>query len=270
MVRRVTLAQLVAWGAMSETVASLLSAAVRARLGIVVSGQPGDGSTTLLRALCAEIDPLEVIGTFETEYELFLHEEERTGLVHAWAARGGQGAESEGPWRTADQILDSFRFRLDRGILGEVRAAEVWPMIKLTESGVCSMSTTHADSAQQAIDKLISSAVASGGQISRQAAGWKLAEAVHLVVQLACELVRDPDDPSKVRKHRYVAEIAEVVPGENEAGYATNVIFRREPGRCAVAAMPPDRLLERLTAHGFDVDAFTAEVQANRQQPRGL
>ena len=269
MVRPVTLAQLVAWGGMSETVASLLSAAVRARLGIVVSGQPGDGRTTLLRALCAEIDRLDVVGTFETEYELFLHEEERTGLVHAWAARGGQGAEWEGSRQTADQVRDSLRFRLDRGIVGEVGGAEVWPMIKLAESGACSMSTIHAASAQEAIDKLISCAVESG-EIRRQIAGLKLPETVPLVVQLACEQVGDPDDPTVARRHRYVAEIVEVVPGENEAGYATNVIFRRQPGRCAVAAMPPDRLMERLTAHGFDVDAFTADVQANRQQPRGL
>ena len=276
-VREVTLDQLVAWGGMSHTIASLLSAAVKARLSIVVSGEQGDGKTTLLRALCAEIDPLEVIGTFETEYELFLHEmpEERHAVVFPWEVRGGSSEESAsgraaGSRQTAEQIFDSFRFRLDRGILGEVRGAEVWLMIKLMESGAGSLSTTHASGAQQAIDKLISCAMESGAQISPQVAAWKLAQTVHLVVQLACEVVRDPDDPSKARKHRYVAEIAEVLPGENEAGYATNVIFRRRAGECAVAAMPPDRLMERLIAHGFDADAFEAEVQANRQQPRGL
>ena len=274
-VREVTLGQLVAWGGTSPTVASLLSAAVKARLSIVVSGGQGDGKTTFLRALCAEIDPLDVIGTFETEYELVLHElpEDRHAVVYAWEVRGGSSEESAsgraaGSRQTAEQIFDSFRFRLDRAILGEVRGAEVWLMIKLMESGAGSMSTTHAASAQQAIDKLISNAMEAGAL--PQVAAWKLAQTVHLVVQLACEVVRDPDDPTVARKHRYVAEIVEVVPGENEAGYATNVIFRRQPGRCAVAAMPPDRLMERLTAHGFDGDAFTAEVQANRQQPRGL
>lgn len=274
-VREVTLDQLVSWGGTSPTVASLLSAAVKARLSIVVSGGQGDGKTTFLRALCAEIDPFDVIGTFETEYELFLHElpEDRHAVVYAWEVRGGSSEESvsgraAGSRQTAEQIFDSFRFRLDRAILGEVRGGEVWLMIKLMESGAGSMSTTHAASAQQAIDKLISNAMEAGAQ--PQVAAWKLAQTVHLVVQLACEVVRDPDDPSKARKHRYVAEIAEVVPGENEAGYATNVVFRRRPGQCAVAAMPPDRLMEQLVAHGFDVDAFTDEIEANRQQPRRL
>ena len=39
----------------------------------------------LVRALCAEIDPLEAIGTFETEYELHLHELKRHRIVHPFA-----------------------------------------------------------------------------------------------------------------------------------------------------------------------------------------
>lgn len=268
MVRNVTLNQLVAGGGMSETIASLLSAAVKARLGIVVSGEMGAGKTTLLRALCAEIDPGEVIGTFEADHELLLHEqpEERHALVYAWESP----TELEGSRQTAEQALDSFRFRLDRGIVGEVRGAEVQLMVKLGESGAGSLSTIHAAGAQHAIDKLISCAMEADGQLSRQDAAAKVARTVHLVVQMACELVRDPDDPSKARHHRYVAEIAEVLPGENEAGYATTVIFKGRPDRCAVAARHPARLMERLIGHGFDADGFDAEVRVDRQQPRGL
>ncbi len=275
-VRDVSLADLVAWGGMSPTVASFLSAAVRARLSVVVAGEQGDGKTTLLRALCGEIDPVEVIGTFETEYELFLHElpEERHANVFAWEVRGGSteaGADGQaaGSRQTADQIFDSFRFRLDRGILGEVRGPEVWMMIKLMESGSGSLSTTHAASAADALEKLVSCATEVGSQISPQVAARKLAQTIHLVVQLACEVVRDPRDPSLARKHRYVAEILEVMPGEQESGYASNVVFRRQPGGCAVADTRPDALIARLAAHGFDVAAFEAEAQAN-PAPGGL
>ena len=54
-------------------------------------GSQGAGKTTLVRALCAEIDPLEAIGTFETEYELHLHELQRHKIVHPWEARPGSG-----------------------------------------------------------------------------------------------------------------------------------------------------------------------------------
>ena len=83
-VRRVTLADLVDWRTVSPVMASFLAAAVKARRSIVVSGGQGDGKTTLVRALCAEIDPWEAIGTFETEHELFLHElPEQHRIVHA-------------------------------------------------------------------------------------------------------------------------------------------------------------------------------------------
>ena len=52
---------------------SFLRAAVRAKKSIVVAGPQGAGKTTLVRGLCAELDPWERIGTFETEYELHLH-----------------------------------------------------------------------------------------------------------------------------------------------------------------------------------------------------
>ena len=54
---------------------------MRARRSIVVAGAQGAGKTTLVRALCAEIDALEAIGTFETEYELHLHELGRHKVV---------------------------------------------------------------------------------------------------------------------------------------------------------------------------------------------
>ena len=47
----------------------------------------------MVRALCAEIPPHEAIGTFETEYELHLHEmPDQHPIVHAWEARPGSGS----------------------------------------------------------------------------------------------------------------------------------------------------------------------------------
>ena len=92
----------------------------------------------------------EPIGTFETEYELFLHElPDQHAIVHAWESREGSGERLSdgrlaGSRTTAQQIIDSFRFNLARQILGEIRGPEVWSMIKLMESGSGSISTTHA------------------------------------------------------------------------------------------------------------------------------
>src|SRR5690606_25169531 len=90
--RRVTLDDLVARGTLTPLAGSFLAAAIRARKSIVVAGPQGAGKTTMVRALCAEIPSHEAIGTFETEYELHLHElPDVHPIVHAWEARPGSG-----------------------------------------------------------------------------------------------------------------------------------------------------------------------------------
>lgn len=265
-VRQVRLADLVAWGAMTPTMASFLRAVVRSRLSIVVTGAQGAGKTTLLRALCAEIDAWEVIGTFETEYELFLHQmPDQHKVVYAWESRAGSGERGAdgkvaGARTTMEQIIDSFRFRLDRQILGEIRGPEVWSMIKLMESGSGSISTTHAANAHRAMTKLVTCAMEAGPQVSQELAAAKLGETIDVVVHLACEVTRGRDG-QQPHKDRYVEEILHITPGERPRGYATNVVFARVPGRCAVACTRPDELMAQLVQAGFDAAAFDAEVR---------
>ena len=164
----VTLDDLVARSMLTPVAASFLRAAVRARRSIVVSGCQGAGKTTLVRALCAEIDYREAIGTFETEYELHLHEmRDRHKIVKAWEARPGSGergpdGRQAGEYTLVDALYDSFRFNLSRQIVGEVRGKEVWAMIKAMESGTGSISTTHATDAVAAIRKLVTCAMEAG------------------------------------------------------------------------------------------------------------
>ena len=264
-VRQVSLQDLVEWGTLSATVASFLRAAVRARLSIVVTGAQGAGKTTLLRALCAEVDPWEVLGTFESEYELFLHQMPlQHRLVYAWESRDGSGERGldgkvAGARSIADQIIDSFRFRLDRQILGEIRGAEVWSMIKLMESGSGSISTTHAANAHRAMTKLVTCAMEAGPQVSHELAAAKLGETIDIVVHLACD-VQPGDAGSAPRKNRYVEEVLHVTPGERPRGYATNTVFMPARGRSATAHTRPDELMEQLVPHGFDAAGFDAEV----------
>ncbi|MGN6130458.1 MAG: CpaF family protein, partial [Nocardioidaceae bacterium] len=155
----VTLEDLVERDMLAPVAASFLRAAVRARKSIVVSGSQGAGKTTLVRALCAEIDRWEAIGTFETEYELHLHELPHHEIVHAWEARPGSGergpdGKQAGEFTLDEALVDSFRFNLSRQIVGEVRGKEIWAMIKAMESGTGSISTTHATDAVAAVRKL--------------------------------------------------------------------------------------------------------------------
>ena len=268
-IRRVTLADLVEWGTLTATMANLLAAAVKARLCIVVSGEQGAGKTTTLRALCAQISRLEPVGTFESEYELFLHElPDQHAIVHAWESREGSGERLSdgrlaGSRTAAQQIIDSFRFNLGRQILGEIRGEEVWSMVKLMESGSGSISTTHSGSAEQTMRKLVTCAMEAGPQVSQDLASTKLGETVDLVVHIACDTIPGPSS-SAGRKHRYVAEVLAVSPGERPRGYATTKVFAPVPGACGVAHTVPEDLRARLVAAGFDLAGFEAEAAEGR------
>jgi pilus assembly protein CpaF len=260
--REVTLAELADLGLLSEVAVSFLRAAIRAKKSIVVAGPQGAGKTTLVRGLCAELDPWERIGTFETEYELHLHElPDKHHRVVAWESRPGSGevglnGRQAGEITLDDLLVDSFRFNLSRQIVGEVRGREVLAMIKAMQSGAGSISTTHAADASGAIRKLITCAMEAGPQVTESYATRAIAEHIDLVVQLQLETI--PMGDGTARRSRWVSEIIAVSPGEREKGYATTHVFRPSYGRPAVAGVLPDeyRVLEQF---GFDLRGYLAE-----------
>ncbi|MFD6177255.1 MULTISPECIES: CpaF family protein [unclassified Isoptericola] len=294
----VTLDDLVALDMLTPVAASFLAAAVRARRSIVVSGAQGAGKTTLVRALCAEIDPWEAIGTFETEYELHLHElRERHRVVRAWEARPGTGelgpdGHRAGEFTLDEALVDSFRFNLSRQIVGEVRGREIWAMIKAMESGTGSISTTHASGAVAAIRKLVTCAMEAGRHVTHELATSKLAATIDLIVHLdmTTEPITAPPGegtagsgrPAATRsvRRRRVAEIVAVAPGEHETGYATTDVFTSTRptasqgpvgprGQLALArpAVLPDDYRD-LAAYGFDLAGYFAN-QNGHTTPNG-
>ena len=258
----VTLDDLVARQMLTPVTASFLRAAVRARKSIVVSGSQGAGKTTLVRALCAEIDPLEAIGTFETEYELHLHELGRHRVVHPWEARPGSGERGldgrmAGEFTLDDALVDSFRFNLSRQIVGEVRGKEVWAMIKAMESGTGSISTTHASDAVAAIRKLVTCAMEAGPHVTHALATSKLASTIDVIVHLD---LRTLTEGGRSVRRRRVAEIIALDPGERETGYATTHVFTPDGDGTAVPAVLPDAY-RALAAYGFDLAGYLAQQE---------
>ncbi|HXH78407.1 CpaF family protein [Nocardioides sp.] len=256
---QVTLDDLVARDMLTPVAASFLRAAVRARKSIVVSGCQGAGKTTLVRALCAEIDPLEALGTFETEYELHLHQLPHHDMVHAWEARPGSGERGvdgklAGEFTLDEALTDSFRFNLSRQIVGEVRGREIWAMIKAMESGTGSISTTHASDAVAAVRKLVTCAMEAGSHITQTLATGKLAATLDLIVHLDLRTTRHVGTSNRMRR---VAEIVAIDPGERETGYATTHVFAAGLDGVAIPGVLPDTY-QALVEHGFDLSGYLA------------
>ena len=256
---QVTLDGLVDMDTLSPVAASFLAAAVKANRSIVVSGTQGAGKTTLVRALCSQIPPHEVIGTFETEYELHLHEmAERHPLCFAWEARPGSGERAAdgrqaGEFSLVEALHDSFRFNLSRQIVGEVRGPEAQAMLKAMQSSQGSISTTHATNATGAIEKLATCIMETGSH-NHDYAVRAVSAGINIVVHVTRQVEYQRDGSAQIR--RFVSEIIAVSPGEKEKGYAVTHVFRAAPGEMVARPAVLPEALRELTAFGFDLAAY--------------
>lgn len=99
--RDIDLDDVITLGTLDEVLAEFLRAAVRARKNIVVTGLPGSGKITMIRALVNEVHSAQRIATIESEQELLLHElhelPERHPRLVAMEALEGAGERGPDP-----------------------------------------------------------------------------------------------------------------------------------------------------------------------------
>jgi Flp pilus assembly CpaF family ATPase len=252
-IRDVDLADLVRLGTLDDGLAAFLRAALRSGRNIVVTGLQNAGKTTLIRALANEFSPLERFATIEREYELHLHDlPHRHPRVVAMEAREGSsevgaGGHAAGEVSLSQLVVDALRMNVRRIIVGEVRGAEVLPMLEAMSTGDGSLCTLHARSAGHAFDRLVTLCLSAGVGMTDTFAYRLAAGAVDLVVHISLT----DEAPSGRQWCRYVSEVVEV-EGIGEFGRPVmTTVYQPGPDGRAVPAHPP-RCLPELVRHGFD------------------
>lgn len=252
----ITLEDLQQKESMTAEMAILLRAIIRAGCSVVVSGHPAAGKTTLVRALSNEIDPLEEIITIEKERELHLDlMSDRHPIVTPLQYRPGLGERAAdgsqpGEVTLVNLLESSLRLDSQRIIVGEVRGGEVDAMFQAMQSGVGSLSTLHAASASDAIERLADLALKSQGNASTEYAYRQIARHIDFVVQVA--KVRMPDGTVK----RMVTEIAQVAPGEGGHPVAHPIFGMNVARRQVLLGRPVQGMGDTLTEAGLDKGFF--------------
>jgi pilus assembly protein CpaF len=166
---------------LTEGMHSVLQAAVKARLNIVVSGGTGAGKTTLLNMLSAYIDPRERVVTIEDAAELKLRQRHVVRLEARPANIDGEGAI-----RIRQLLVNALRMRPDRIIVGEVRGEEALDMLQAMNTGHDgSLTTVHANTPRDAVSRLEVMASMANSNIPLRAIRQQISSAVHLFVQIA-------------------------------------------------------------------------------------
>lgn len=198
--RRYSLQDLIGVGALTPAIASELTAAVATQQNILISGGTGTGKTTLLNALAAHIPDRDRIVLIEETAEIHLNKPNVLRL-EARRAQAPLGQEASLPPVTiADLLRAALRHRPDRILVGEVRGPEAFDLLQALNTGhLGSLSTIHANSAEQAFTRLAHCVLTSNVGLPHRSTREAIALAIHLVVHIA-----------RVDAHRRVTEVVAV------------------------------------------------------------
>lgn len=176
----ITVQNLIDWGSVTPEMAELLSACVRARLNIIVSGGTGTGKTTLLNVLSSFIPEDDRIVTIEDAVELQLQQQHVVRLESRPPNIEGKGAVA-----IRELVRNSLRMRPDRIIVGEVRGGESLDMLQAMNTGHDgSLSTVHANSPRDAVARLETLVLMAGMDLPLRAIREQVSSAVDLIVQV--------------------------------------------------------------------------------------
>lgn len=174
-----TMDNLVSFGTITDQIARFLIRSVIAKRNIVISGGTGSGKTTLLNVLSGAIPPEERIVTIEDAAELQLKQPHVVSLETRPA-----NLEGRGEYTIRDLVKNALRMRPDRIVVGECRGGEAIDMLQAMNTGHDgSLTTTHANSPPEALNRLETLVLMSGLDLPVRAIRDQIATSVHLIVQ---------------------------------------------------------------------------------------
>jgi pilus assembly protein CpaF len=176
-----TMNDLIGFGTITGKAAQFVSACVRGKLNILISGGTGTGKTTTLNALSAFVPNDERIVTIEDAAELQLQQEHVITLESR-----PPNIEGQGEVRIRELVRNALRMRPDRIIVGEVRGAETLDMLQAMNTGhEGSLTTIHANSSRDALSRLETLVLTAGVDLPLRAIREQISSAFDLLIQIS-------------------------------------------------------------------------------------
>ena len=179
-VERLTMDRLIELGTATPAVAQVMSAVVKGRLNVLVSGGTGAGKTTLLNILSGYIPGSERILTIEDSAELQLQQDHVVRLETRPA-----NIEGKGEVTARDLVKNGLRMRPERIIVGEVRGGEALDMLQAMNTGHDgSLTTIHANTPRDAVGRVENMVSMTGINFPTKALRTQIASAINVVIQV--------------------------------------------------------------------------------------
>ncbi len=252
--------QLVANGSMTSQMLALMTATVRGKLNILVSGGTGAGKTTLLNVLSAHIPATERIITIEDAAELQLRQEHCVRLETRPPNIEGKGAILQ-----RQLVINALRMRPDRIIVGEVRGEEAIDMLQAMNTGhEGSLTTIHANSPRDALSRLETMGSMANLNLPDKAVRYQIASAINMVIQIN----RMPDGTRKLTSITEITGLeGDVITMQDlfmyeRRGYDEN---GKVLGEFSSTGLRP-KFTDRLYAYGVRLPADVFEVKKGHRK----
>ncbi len=241
--------QLIDLGVCDDLLASFLSAAVRARANIIVAGGTGTGKTTTLRCLINEIPADERLITVEDSLEIGLERFEDLHPDHETLEAREANTEGVGSFTLAELVRSALRMDPQRVIVGEVRGAEVLPMLlAMSQGNDGSMCSIHADSSKGVFGRLAMYAAMTPERLIPDVTNLLVGNAVDLIVHLGW-----------VSGERRVTSVRQVTGAVEGGQVVSNEMWRPDGTGVGVPAAPPTPdFAAQLETCGFDAASHGA------------
>jgi pilus assembly protein CpaF len=243
-----TMDDLIAFGTLSPEAAQFLSACVRGKLNMLISGGTGTGKTTTLNALSAFVPNDERIVTIEDAAELQLQQEHVITLESR-----PPNIEGEGEIRIRELVRNALRMRPDRIIVGEVRGPETLDMLQAMNTGhEGSLTTIHANTPRDALSRLETLVMTAGVELPHRAIREQISSAFDLLVQIS----------RLVDGSRRITHVTEVLRMESDVVTLQDVFVAKPPEEDDSAEGKQVQLLGQLECTGLKPH-FLEKMAAN-------
>jgi len=261
-----TMDDLINFGSVSGKAAHFLSACVKGKLNVLISGGTGTGKTTMLNALSAFVPDDERIVTIEDAAELQLQQEHVITLESRPA-----NIEGKGEVRIRELVRNALRMRPDRIIVGEVRGPETLDMLQAMITGhEGSLTTVHANSPRDALSRIETLVLTAGLDLPLRAIREQTASAFDLLVQIT----------RLVDGSRKITHVTEVLRMESDIITLQDIFLAKPPDEdssqgpstrgllapLACSGLKP-HFLEKMAANGVALPADFFEHETDLYRP---
>ncbi len=212
---RTDLTDLVELGSLSPQAANLVAAFQRAPTGVLVTGGPGSGKSTIASALL-RVTPATTITRIVQEIR----------ELDAPHLPGGRWSPEAGGHTIRSLVRRSLQFAPQLLVVGETLGEEAFELLKAGNAGCGFLTTLHANSAQLGMQSLVTAALMAGENIPERVVRVTFARLIDLVIHCEAEPLHRVQ--SGGRRRRQVMEISAVPPQISNDEFVLEPLFVRE------------------------------------------